>query len=26
LKFKRGEVLVSPTVPGLSLKVGEIIG
>ena len=26
LKFKRGEVLVSPTVPGLSLKVSEIIG
>ena len=26
LKFKRGEVLVSPTVPALSLKVSEIIG
>jgi len=26
LKFKRGEVLISPTVPGLSLKVSEIIG
>ena len=25
-KFKRGEVLVSPTVPSLSLKVSEIIG
>jgi len=26
LKFKRGEILISPTVPGLSLKVSEIIG
>jgi Uma2 family endonuclease len=26
LKVKRGEVLISPTVPGLSLKVSEIIG
>ena len=26
LKFKRGEVLVSPTVPNLSLKVSETIG